>query len=264
MSLELHKSLHTQPSNHTISPTPKNPNLKCKQRHPHPHPSPIKTNIPSQLPFQTSLLTTISMDQTLPETPPPLDHHSTVDTTRPFRSVKEAVAIFGDRLQVPETYSPSPKPPFTLPKHEAPILKSPEPAENNVVDPFQPERDQQHSPVVMNTLRKLELELHETKRELKLLRERELETEVALASLNAELHMNMSKIAKAEAEAAGKAMTRRSSSMTLRQVLSGVGGEREKGRERRYLKEKKVLKKKPVIPLVTDLFAWKNEKDIYC
>ncbi|KAD4179406.1 hypothetical protein R6Q59_023001 [Mikania micrantha] len=182
----------------------------------------------------------MSMDQSHQIlTLPPLDHH-TVDTTRPFRSVKEAVAIFGDRLQV---YSPSPKPPFALPKQEAPIWKSP----------------QDQSLVVMNTLKKLELELNETKRELKLIKEKESDTEVALASLNAELHLSMSKIAKAEAEAAGKAAAMRSSSMTLRQVLSGV----DDARERKYLIEKKVLKKKPVIPLVTDLFAWKNGKAIH-
>ncbi|KAF5813858.1 hypothetical protein HanRHA438_Chr03g0114561 [Helianthus annuus] len=190
----------------------------------------------------------------LNENPLPGDEEqSTVDTTRPFRSVKEAIAIFGDRLQVSETYSPSPKHPFTLPKQESPIWKH-TPSSTQIILSKSPNQSDQHqapSPVVMNTLKKLEFELKETKRELNVLKEREAETEVALASLNAELHKNMSKIAKAEAEVAGKAR----SSMTMRQVLNGFGEERE----RRYLYEKKALKKKkPVIPLVTDLFAWKN------
>ncbi|KAM0036225.1 hypothetical protein Hdeb2414_s0014g00423841 [Helianthus debilis subsp. tardiflorus] len=197
----------------------------------------------------------MSMDQShqilaLNENPlPGDDEKSTVDTTRPFRSVKEAIAIFGDRLQVSsETYSPSPKPPFTLTKQESPIWKH-TPSSTQIILSESP--NQVPSPVVMNTLKKLEFELKETKRELNVLKEREAETEVALASLNAELHKNMSKIAKGEAEVAGKAR----SSMTMRQVLNGFGEERE----RRYLYEKKVLKKKkPVIPLVTDLFAWKN------
>ncbi|KAK1430214.1 hypothetical protein QVD17_12789 [Tagetes erecta] len=205
------------------------------------------------------------MDQThqtltLPEnTPPPLDDPTTVDTTRPFRSVKEAVAMFGERVHTSQIYSPSPKPPYILPKQEPPISKSTSNNSNQILWKS-PDRDQEPSPVVMNTLKKLELELNETKRELKILKERESETEVALASLNAELHKNMSRVAKAEAEAARKAVVAgnnvvaKRSSMTLRQVLNGFGG------ERKYLSNKKVLKKKPVVPLVTDLFAWKNWK----
>ncbi|XP_076918709.1 uncharacterized protein LOC143579182 [Bidens hawaiensis] len=182
----------------------------------------------------------------LPENPPSLDdERPTVDTTRPFRSVKEAVAIFGERLQ-------------PVPKQETPIWKH-APNSNQTLWKSS-ESDQEPSPLVMTTLKKLEFELKETKRELKLLKERESETEVALASLNAELHKNMSKIAKVEAVAAGQAVVvrrRRTPSITMREVLSGFGGEREMGRESMYLNEKKVLKKKPVIPLVTDLFAWK-------
>lgn len=168
--------------------------------------------------------------------------------------------MFGERVNVSQIYSPSPKPPYILPKQESPICNS-TPTSYQILWKS-PERDQDSSPVVMNTLKKLELELNETKKELKILKERESETEVALASLNAELHKNMSKIAKAEAEAARKAVVAGNavairSSMTLRQVLNGFGG------ERKYLmSEKKVLKKKPVIPLVTDLFAWKNWKAI--
>ncbi|KAI3497503.1 hypothetical protein L1887_40162 [Cichorium endivia] len=198
-------------------------------------------------------------DQTLPENPPPpVDiHHTAVDNSRPFRSVKEAVAVFGERFLATETYSPSPKP-FTLPKQEMPIWKHTPSSDQTLWK--SPENEDDPSPALMTTLKKLESELEETKRELNILKERESETEVALASLNAELHKNMSKIAKAEAEVAGKAAAAMRPSTTLRQVLSGGGDEREKGRERKYVKERKVTKKKPVIPLVTDLFTRKNGK----
>lgn len=187
--------------------------------------------------------------QTLPENqppPPPVDniHHSPVDNSRPFRSVKEAVAVFGERFLATEVLysSPSSKP-FTLPKQETPIWKS------------TPENEENPSPTLMTTLKKLESELEETKRELNILKERESETEVALASLNAELHKNMSKIAKAEAEVAGKAVAAMRPSTTLGQVLNG-GGEREKGGERKYMKKRKMMmkKKKPMVPLVTVVY----------
>ncbi|PWA96893.1 hypothetical protein CTI12_AA035150 [Artemisia annua] len=187
---------------------------------------------------------TVTIGETLS---PSLNENSMVDTSSPFRSVKEAVAVFGERFLASEIYSsPSPKPTFTLSKQDTPIWKYTPNSNQTLWKSPQSEGD--HSPVFMNTLKKLELELEETKRELNILKERESETEVALASLNAELHKNMSKIAKVEAEVAGKAAAMKSS-ITLAQVLSG-------GQESKYLNKKKVMKKKPIIPLVTDLFMF--------
>nr|GEY42983.1 hypothetical protein [Tanacetum cinerariifolium] len=190
---------------------------------------------------------TVTIRETLP---PSLDENSKVDTSSPFRSVKEAVAVFGERFIASEIYSPSPNTSFTLPKQETPIWKY-TPNSNQTLWKS-PQSEVDHSPVFMHTLKKLELELEETKRELNILKERESETEVALASLNAELHKNMSKIAKVEAEVAGKAAATKKSSITLAQVLSGV-------QESNYLNEKKVMKKKPIIPLVTDLFMFSRK-----
>ncbi|XP_071727001.1 uncharacterized protein [Rutidosis leptorrhynchoides] len=176
-----------------------------------------------------------------------LDDRSTIDTSRPFRSVKEAVAVFGERFVATNIYSPSPKQDTTIWKYT--------PNSNKI-------EEINTSPMLMNTLKKLEMELEETKRELNILKERESETEVALASLNAELHKNMSKIAKAEAEVEGKAAVMRSS-VTMCQVLN-VGDENKMKNivESMYLIEnKKVMKKRPVIPLVTDLFTRKNGKN---
>ncbi|KAE8657567.1 putative Nitrogen fixation protein nifU [Hibiscus syriacus] len=133
-----------------------------------------------------------------------------------------------------------------------------------------------HHREVIDTLKKLETELEETKAELKLLKERESETEIALASLNAELHKNMSKLAIAEDAAAKKAadttsmprtvslemgkgediaseearrkelMKRKENNPTLSQILS-IG---EKEGYFAGKRETKLMKKKPIVPLV--------------
>lgn len=198
---------------------------------------------------------------------PTRDHHSSVDTSRPFRSVKEAVAVFGERLFVGETYSAKP---FTIiPKQETQLSSPSTPKKSRADD------KEKNNTTLENTLRKLEAELQETKMELRLLQERESETEVALASLNAELHKNMSKMAKAEAMAAAKAAAERS-------IVSFEGEKREEGlKEARGTraptlaqrlsisemelsfivgrrKERRVMKKKPIVPLVGDLFSRKK------
>ncbi|XP_075651908.1 uncharacterized protein LOC142622344 [Castanea sativa] len=171
----------------------------------------------------------------LPQSPTP-DYSSNVDTSSPFRSVKEAVAILSERLLLGEMYSPSPKPynvnvgdifspspkPYNVNVGEI-FSPSPKPYNVNIVpnttrnlvfsDDDSPTRNlvfsdnkREDESLVLDALKKLEAELEETKVELKMLKERESETEVALASLNAELHKNMSKLAKAEAAAATNAL----------------------------------------------------------
>ncbi|XP_008445978.2 WEB family protein At1g75720 [Cucumis melo] len=201
---------------------------------------------------------------------------STVDTSRPFRSVKEAVAVFGERLLVGDAYSSSPKPSTDAPLPEIGTWEA-MPSSTTTI-----KEEKEH---VLDSLKKLEAELEETKEELRLLKEREEDTEVALASLNAELHKNMSKLAEAEAEAAAAAKaaaTRRiatgcergrieeemkrselkmrrmeeTESPTLAQILSfgdkiGYFGGK---------KEKKKIKKKPIIPLVGDLLLILRKK----
>jgi hypothetical protein len=201
----------------------------------------------------------------LPENQATLDSSSTVDTSIPFRSVKEAVAIFGERLLTGEIYSPvSPKPYNNanyVPKQEtAWKYFSPSPTPKPKVE--------DNENVLFDTLKKLVAELEETKVELQLLKERESETEVALASLNAELHKNMSKLAQAEAAAAAAAATRAAG------VERANGGIREEERRREMMirmedsptmaqilrlgeeagyfggkqEIRKTMKKKPIIP----------------
>ncbi|KAL7174197.1 hypothetical protein ACSBR2_033451 [Camellia fascicularis] len=121
-----------------------------------------------------------------------MNHSSTVDTSRPFTFVKEAVTIFGEKLLTGELYSYLK--PFSAPKQW------------NFSPTKTQESDNEEQKTLAETLNELESELKEMKTELKLLKERESETEVALVSLNAELHKNMLKMAKAEAATAGNAV----------------------------------------------------------
>lgn len=236
------------------------------------------------------------MEEPQPQT---LHYGSTVDTSRPFRSVKEAVAVFGERLLVGEISSPA----TAKPQRQNSWRFTPSPTTKGEDDnkgdrQFDDQTDNNKNKNknknnsgngVLETLRKLEAELEETKVELKLLKERESETEVALATLNAELHKNMSKLARAEAAAAGKAAAtatktvrfddrenqykengnneivreeekeekKKKKKETLAQILSvgdyNLGG---KIRERKTMMKKKI---KPIIPLVGDLLFSKKK-----
>ncbi|XP_057502872.1 WEB family protein At1g75720-like [Actinidia eriantha] len=184
---------------------------------------------------------------------PPHSSLSTVDTSRPFTSVKEVVAMFSEKFLVREIYS-SPGP--FLSRQNSPAWRS-------SLDPIKT-KDSNDQNALVDTLKRFEAELEEMKAELKLLKEREIETEVAVASLNAELHKNMSKIARVEAQTAAAAaasasmreeekrrdlvMRMEDSPPTLGQILSpSLFGCRKN--------ERKVMKKRPIVPLVGNLFS---------
>lgn len=145
-----------------------------------------------------------------PQTQKPSDiddhhhYHSNVDSSRPFRSVKEAVAIFGQRILVLHHHHDdhahlqiAPSPPLAVPTTPATTTK-------DGLDGEEEDEATENTPT-RRRLERLESELEDTKVELKLLKEKEIETQVALASLNAQLHLNLSKLAQSEAAAAAAA-----------------------------------------------------------
>ncbi|OIV96241.1 hypothetical protein TanjilG_14918 [Lupinus angustifolius] len=212
------------------------------------------------------------------------DFSSNVDTSRPFSSVKEAVAIFGERLLVGEIYSPKPFSSDSEYYSPSPVIKrEPSWRFSSSLTPITKPKEEDS---LVDTVKKLEEELEKTKAEVKLMKERGSETEVALATLNAELHKNMSKLAQAEAMEAGKAAGAtknvrfeiqreieieeeadkegmnmrekkgfiiRKNSQTLAHILSL--GENDKLFGGNNKKHRKRMKHKPIIPLVADLFS---------
>ncbi|KAG1369956.1 WEB family protein [Cocos nucifera] len=207
-----------------------------------------------------------------------------VDTTRPFRSVKEAIAVFGERLLSGDAYSQktmsnakidvTPKPIYSLPAPK-PIYSASSTPPSYTSSASQFNQDGEDELIIFSSLRKLEAELEETKRELMLLKERESEMELAVAALNAQLQKSMSKLAEMEAtKAAEDSMAienkvrsdrwaeERTRDLeakfdylpTLAQALSLGGIEDDFGGR----KKRKVPKKKPIIPLIGDMFSRKK------
>ncbi|KAI4367419.1 hypothetical protein MLD38_023158 [Melastoma candidum] len=193
--------------------------------------------------------------------------NAAVDTSRPFSSVKEAVAMFGDRIPFKEVRNSPPQ------DDSPPSFGTP--------SPWKSPREVEEQVGIEHVLKKLEAELMEAKEELKLLKKKETETEVAVAALNAELHRSMSRLAKAEADAASRRLTglekgkeqhavneRRTEitpySPTLAQILiDGENQEREahdgdaakRMKTTTVTKKKQQQKQKPIVPLVWELFS---------
>ena len=213
-----------------------------------------------------------------------------VDTTRPFRSVKEAVAVFGERFLAADAYSQkptaiAPKPIYSVstPKSIYAIAAA-KPLYSAFSSPrsysssssrFNQEREDEA--IILNSLRKLQAELKETRRELVLLKERESQIAVAVASLNSEVHKSVSKLAEIEAAVEAKtgkptlaiedqpAMIRSerwgeertgfeyvpslAEALSLGEMEDNFGGRRKP----------KMQKKKPIVPLIGDMFSSKKK-----
>ncbi|KAI5554598.1 hypothetical protein BDE02_19G024800 [Populus trichocarpa] len=184
---------------------------------------------------------------------PAKDYSSSVDTSRPFRSVKEAVAIIGKRFLVGEIYSSKP---YYNPPGEENIswrFLSPNPSYRSPKEYHHHDQNE-----VFGALMELKAELEETKTELKLLKEREAEAAAAKEAVEMrEVSFEREKkedLLLKEEERMRELMIRMENSPTLAQILS-LGEEKgcSRGKE-----ERKAMKKKPIVPLVGDLFFKKK------
>lgn len=175
-----------------------------------------------------------------------------VDTARPFRSVKEAVAVFGERILVGGSNSrysshavaianshadatPNTKhedssstsavtlSPNAMVEVEAeqeseataaivPMYSAPSsPRSEYDDDDGEHDRyDEEAGLAIMSSIKKLEAEVADTRREVGQLRKRGTEMEMAVASLNAQLHRGLSRLAEIEADNKASAAARRS------------------------------------------------------
>ncbi|XP_020600090.1 WEB family protein At1g75720 [Phalaenopsis equestris] len=204
---------------------------------------------------------------------------SEVDTRRPFQSVKEAGAGFGERILSGEAYSQSIsstaklQPPPPKPQHSPPS-----PSYSTSSSRFNQDGDEELS-IILSSMKKLEAEIKATKREVTLLKERESETEIAVASLNAELHKNKAKLA--EMEAASGVFMEKESNLKVGSDHWGIEDEEEEIMEvkHQYIpslaaavilgeaddagvngkRKGKLMKKKPIVPLIGDLFSRKKD-----
>ncbi|KAK1324227.1 WEB family protein [Acorus calamus] len=185
-------------------------------------------------------------DKHPPSTPPsamPPTTRSEIDTTRPFRSVKEAVAIFGDRILSSGEFS-TPRPVSRRSSSNEWWInqKRCSPKEEEDVE----------SNELKKIVEKLEAELEETKREVRLLKERESETEIAVASLNEEVRR---KVAAAGGDSVSEDVTeclekeRREFGLEFDEYcyLPSLGGALSLGEREGLFGERKVMKSRKVL-----------------
>ncbi|XP_042471791.1 uncharacterized protein LOC122053972 [Zingiber officinale] len=179
---------------------------------------------------------------------------SEVDTRSAFFSVKEAVSVLGGRI-------------FTgNPRLQISSASSSPPSR------FVHEKDEV---IIFNSLRSLEKELKETKRELLRLKEREAETEVIVAALKAQLMKKVPESIVVE-EARGGKSPKGVQSDRWHEELENIEYLPTLTRtfnlwdleDDRWRKMKAPKKKKPMIPLIIDIFSKKtsihmNNSSIY-
>ncbi|KAF7052927.1 hypothetical protein CFC21_060947 [Triticum aestivum] len=250
-----------------------------------------------------------------------------VDTARPFRSVKEAVAVFGERILVGGSNSryngnavaladphanatPSAKhedssrsSTATLsPNAMAEVDAEPGPEAMTAIVPMYSAhsspsftsprsayeddgelgcQDEEAGLAVVSSIKKLEAEVADTRREVLQLRKRGTEMEMAVATLNAQLHRGLSRLAEIEADKAAAAARRSIGGDTDVMAAAMVRSERWAEKSSTYSSEylpsfshalslgeidddllggrrRKAQKVKPIVPLIGDILFSKS------
>ncbi|URE08817.1 hypothetical protein MUK42_34745 [Musa troglodytarum] len=177
-----------------------------------------------------------------------------VETTRPFRSVKDAVAVLDERFLSGRARSPK--------ANTRPISSHPAPKAVFSACSSPPSYSSSAALSVFSSLRNVEAELEEMKRELMFLKERESDTARAIATLNFQFRKSMGKAAEIDA-AVNAAETTVSMELPNKarsepwrdEAPRNVEKENDFGGRRKI----KLQKRKPVIPLIGDLLSGKTE-----
>ncbi|KAJ3701770.1 hypothetical protein LUZ61_005475 [Rhynchospora tenuis] len=170
---------------------------------------------------------------------------SEIETIRPFRSVKEAAAAFNQRDSTLAISSPC------------------TPASMTGSGSGQKSTPVYYEVSVLDSIKKLEMELVEMRQELALMKKRRSEMEIAVAGMNAQFHRSLSKMAEIEAaKAAQRSAIREERRWEEENEYWPCFGDAlsisdmDMGVERRM--ETKLQKKKPVVPLIGRIFSKKK------
>ncbi|KAJ8483919.1 hypothetical protein OPV22_016404 [Ensete ventricosum] len=177
-----------------------------------------------------------------------------VETTRPFRSVKDAVALLDERFLSGHARSPK--------AYTRPISSHPAPKAVFSASSSSPSYTSSAALSVFRSLRNVEAEVEEMKRELMLLKERESDTARAIATLSFQFRKSMCKAAEIEAAVNAAEST---VSMELPNKARSEpwrdDGPRSVEKENDFGGRRKIKlqKRKPVIPLTGDLLSGKTD-----
>ncbi|KAF3334162.1 WEB family protein [Carex littledalei] len=173
---------------------------------------------------------------------------SEAETIRQFQSVKEAAAAFSKYDSTLAISSPS------------------TPASRAGSGSGQKSTPVYYEVSVMDSIKRLEMELSKIKQELGLMRKRRSEMEIAMAGISAQFHRNLSKLAEIEAaKAAQRSAVREEKRWEDENEYWPCFGDAlsipdmDIGLERRM--ERKSQKKKPLVPLVGRIFSKKSSSD---
>ncbi|CAL9186920.1 unnamed protein product [Musa hybrid cultivar] len=177
-----------------------------------------------------------------------------VETTRPFRSVKDAVAVLDERFLSGHARSPK--------ANTRPIRSHPAPKAVFSASTSPPSYTSSAALSVFSSLRNVEAELEKMKRELMLLKERESDTARTIATLNFQFRKSMCKAAEidAAANAAESSVSMELPNKTRSEPWRDDGPRNvEKENDFGGRRKIKLHKRKPVIPLIGDLLSRKTE-----